>query len=135
MAAKGRAFDEYWRAFVRAYEAPTTRYFLFMSVSAGIGSAVVGVLARRPLLLLLAPVVAFVPPWLVRRVAGDGPITGVARPVFFAAACVRLWELTLAGQMEAEVARVRETPAGSEEEADEDPPFPRPNMVTDHTLH
>jgi len=136
MEETARAFDDYWRAFIRAYEAPTARRFLFLTVSAGIGSAVIGVLARRPLFLVLAPVMAFAPPWLVRRLAGEGPLSGVARPVFFAAACIRLWRLTLEGEIDAEVARIVPRPVSPvEAPPEEDAPFPRQNMVTDHTLH
>jgi hypothetical protein len=48
-----------------------------------------------------------------------------------------MWAMTLAGTMAREAASVvdaaREEPLG--DMADEDHPYPPPNMVTDHTLH
>jgi hypothetical protein len=133
MAGDSATFDEYWSAFVRAHAAPSLRRLAFVAMSAGLGSATAFLLTRRAFLLLISPVIAFAPPWIARRLAGDDSRLGSEHPLFFAAASLKMWHLTLTGAMEAEVGRVTadETPfktAGVDS-------FPRPNMVTDHTLH
>ena len=138
MAAGAPTFEEYWLAFVRAHSLPSTRRLAVATMSAGIGAAAMGVLARRPLLLLLSPVIAFAPSFLARRLARNSPPSDAAHPLFYALASLKMWHMTVSGTMEGEVARAmaeepdvdRASPGGSPAT-----PYPRPNMVTDHTLH
>ena len=102
-------------------------------MSAAIGSATAFLLTRRSVFLVLSPFVAFVPPWLARKLEGETDELDEGHPLFFAAASFKLWHMTLTGAMEAEVERIMSSMPF-------DPPFddeelPRPNMVTDHTLH
>jgi hypothetical protein len=137
MAEGISAFDDYWNEFVHAHRAPTARKFLFAAVSAGIGSALVGLVTRRPTLVLLAPVIAFLPPWLARR-GQQGP-SDDAHPLYFALASLKMWHKVLMGAADAECERVAdgEPPEVAEDESvrQDEASFPRPNMVTDHTLH
>jgi hypothetical protein len=133
MISPSLTFDEYWDLFVRAHADPRVRRVHFVAVSAGLGCAVLGVLTRRAALLLAAPAVAFVPSWALRRLGGPGSSLPF-HPPYAALASAKLWRLTVLGAMSHEVARVLR------EEPDEPPessggPLPRPNMVTDHTLH
>jgi hypothetical protein len=134
MSAGTLTFEEYWVAFVRAHASPSLRRLSFASMSAGIGAATAFLLTRRSVFLVLSPFVAFAPPWVARKLAGDeeAPLLR-SHPLFYAAASLKLWHLTLTGAMEAEVDRIMasvpfEPPFDDEE-------LPRPNMVTDHTLH
>lgn len=139
MAAENRTFDEYWDTFVRAHAAPSLRRLSFLATSAGLGAGAAFLLTRRIAFLLLAPVVAFAPPWFARRLAGVPADLVSPQPLHFAKASLKLWHLTLIGEMEAEVARVTGSVApdveGADDEGDEGGELPRPNMVTDHTLH
>jgi hypothetical protein len=133
MSADTLSFEEYWVAFVRAHASPSLRRLSFASMSAGIGAATAFLLTRRSVFLLLSPFVAFVPPWLARKLAGEEAALHHDHPLFYAAANFKLWHMTLTGAMEAEVGRIMasmpfEPPFDDEE-------LPRPNMVTDHTLH
>jgi len=137
MAEGISAFDDYWNEFVHAYRAPTARRFLFTSVTVGIGSALLGLLARRPSLVLLSPVIALLPPWLARR-GQQGPSED-SHPLYFALASLKMWHMVLVGAADAECARVADSePAKAhdgESVREAEASFPRPNMVTDHTLH
>jgi len=142
MASGAPTFDEYWLAFVRAHFRPSTRRLVCAAMNAAIGSAAIGVLARRPLLLLLAPVIAFTPSIIARKIAGTAPPLGSAHPLFYALSSLKMWHMTIAGTMEAEVSRVMAeehaadgVPPRPGSSSSPEAPYPRPNMVTDHTLH
>jgi len=133
MLPGSQSFEEYWDAFVRAHASPSLRRLCFAAMSAGLGAATAFLLTRRSVFLVLSPVVAFVPPWVARKLAGEEAALESNRPLFFAAASLKMWHLTLTRAMEAEVGRVMSM-------SPPHPPFddevmPRPNMVTDHTLH
>ena len=140
MASGAPTFDEYWLAFVRAHFRPSTRRLVCAAMNAAVGATAIGLLARRPLLVLLAPVIAFTPSLIARKIAGTAPPLGSAHPLFYALSSLKMWHMTISGTMEAEVLRVMAEdhkagvapppPAGDPEAA-----YPRPNMVTDHTLH
>ena len=141
MASWALTFDEYWLAFVRAHFRPSTRRLVCASMNAAIGSAAIGVFARRPILLLLAPVIAFTPSLIAQKIAGTATPFGSGHPLFYGLSCLKMWRMTISGTMEAEVTRVM----AEARDADGAPPppspgspeapYPRPNMVTDHTLH
>jgi hypothetical protein len=133
MSTESLSFEAYWDAFVRAHASPSLRRLSFAATSAGIGAATAFFITRRAVFLVLSPVVAFVPTWLARKLAGETAEVGPAHPLFFAAASLKLWHLTLTGALEAEVVRVTMASPPYEPFVDEE--LPRPNMVTDHTLH
>jgi len=85
---------------------------------------------RRGLLVVLAPAVVWIPTWIARRAFEDDASRRPFHTVFEVAANLRMWRMTLAGAMDAEVERLAADRQPTEREA-----APRPNMVTDHTLH
>lgn len=125
------SFDEYWEHYVRVSSDPAIRRAHFATTSAALGCAALGLVSRRLLVLLLSPAVGAVPLVLARRLLGAGPLPH-GPVVFLALAAIRAWRLELLGRMDAEIARLM--PPGSYEEPPGSP-VPRPNMVTDHTLH
>jgi hypothetical protein len=139
MASIAPTFEEYWLAFVRAHSRPSTRRLVYATMSAGIGAVAIGVLARRPFLLLLAPVIAFAPSLVAQKIAGNAPPLGSVHPVLHALSSLKMWHMTVSGTMESEVLRVmaeeRHDDRASPERESPEPQYPRPNMVTDHTLH
>jgi len=133
MSADSLSFEEYWDAFVRAHASPSLRRLSFAATSAGIGAATAFLITRRSVFLVLSPVLAFVPTWLARKLAGETAELLHEQPLFFAAASLKLWHMTLIGAIEEEVARATSMSPAYERFVDEE--LPRPNMVTDHTLH
>jgi len=136
MAASFLPFSEYWSQFVRAHRSPRKRRLQVVATSAGLGCAALGLLTRRTSLLLAAPVVGVVSPWLVGRVL-EGPEELPTAPLYRVLACLKLWELTVTSGLEEELARLAREEAERDEAAEpvEEASHPATNMVTDHTLH
>jgi hypothetical protein len=131
MESPALTFEEYWVHFVRAHVRRATRRVQFAATSLGLASAFTGLVWKRGVLVVLAPAVAWLPTWLAQRAFEDGSPRPPLHAAFEAAANLKMWRMTLAGTMDAEVERLA---------AVDDPPrngerTPRPNMVTDHTLH
>jgi hypothetical protein len=124
-------FEEYWVHFVRAHVHRATRRVQFVAISLGLASAFAGLVWKRGILVVLAPAVAWVPTWLAQRAFEDGAPRPPAHAVFEVAANLKMWRMTLAGTMDAEVQRLA---AAADSEIDHNG-APQPNMVTDHTLH
>lgn len=131
------SFDEYWARYVRFHADPRLRRLQFAATSLGLGVAVSGVLTRRLSLLGAATSFAFVPAIVARALWGrdTSPIEG--HPLYRIVAAVRAWHLTLVGTMQAEVERASAAAgvSGAGDVPSHGDEFPRPNMVTDHTLH
>lgn len=125
------SFEEYWVRFVRAHMGVATRRVQFAATSLGLASLLAGLVWRRGMLVVLAPAVAWIPTWVAQRSLE----VGAARPPVYApfeiAANLQMWRMTLAGTMDAEVARL----APPDDRNETKPRTPKPNMVTDHTLH
>src|SRR5690349_8289663 len=130
MESQAPTFEEYWARFVRARVRLATRRVQFAATSVGLASAFAGLVWRRGILVVLAPAVAWVPTWIAQRAFEDDAQQPPLHAGFEVAANLKMWRMTLAGTMDAEVERLA---------ADREPPeregAPRPNMVTDHTLH
>jgi hypothetical protein len=124
-------FEEYWARFVRAHLRRATRRVQFVAVSLGMASAFAGLVWKRGVLVVLAPAVAWVPTWLAQRAFEDGATRPPLDAAFEAAANLKMWKMTLAGTMDAEVERLARTDGPPIDRGD----GPEPNMVTDHTLH
>jgi hypothetical protein len=127
-------FDEYWLLFVRAHEHPLLRRAQLLATTAGISCLAVGLLGRRASLLLAAPVVGLVPPWVLGRVLSP-EVDLPPDPLYRLLASLKMWGMTLAGTFEDELARASMMTPRPEGVAAEEPLHPPTNMVTDHTLH
>ena len=131
MSSTTLSFEEYWACFVGAHVGVATRRVQFVATSLGLAALFVGIAWRRGVLVVLAPAISWVPTWLAQRALED-----TERPplhaAFEVAANLKMWRMTLAGTMAAEVERVV---ADAEPSTVRRPRTPRPNMVTDHTLH
>jgi hypothetical protein len=136
MADHSGSFEDYWVEFVRAHRSPESRRVRFVAMTAGFALSVVAAVSRKAGLFAAALAVAAVPGiGALRTVRADGTSLP-ARVSFAAMANLRMWQLTLLGTMDAEVRRVLgdESPASAAAEEGGEP-LPKPNMVTDHTLH
>jgi hypothetical protein len=105
-------------------------------------------LARRPLLLLLSPLIAFGPTLFAQKIAGKAAALAAAHPLFYLLSSLKMWRMILKGSIDGEVARAMaeerasdraartaQTGHSGREREEAESPYPRPNMVTDHTLH
>jgi hypothetical protein len=130
-----RGFAEYWDRYVRYHSDDRVGRLQFAATTVGIGVAVTGVLARRPSLIALASAFAFAPAAVARTLWGKDPSVIHGVPLYRIGAALKAWRLTLVGGMQAEVERVAGAAPAAPEAPPEAEPIPRPNMVTDHTLH
>jgi hypothetical protein len=124
-------FEEYWERFVRAHVRRATRRVQFVAVSLGMASAFAGLVWRRGALVVMAPALAWVPTWLAQRTFENAAVRPPLHAAFEAAANLKMWKMTLAGTMDAEIERLALTGGPPVDRAR----GPEPNMVTDHTLH
>jgi hypothetical protein len=134
MAAREPSFDEYWTRYVRFHADDRVRKLLFASTSVGLGVAAAGVLTRRLGLLAAASAFAFAPSIVARVAWGKSTASLQGSPLFRVAAALRAWRMTVLGTLQGEIDRLTDEAEPAEDFPDGDP-LPRPNMVTDHTLH
>lgn len=132
MASASLTFEEYWTRFVSVHTSVATRRVQFVATSLGLASAFAGLVWRRGVLVVLAPAIAWVPTWFARRAFEGGGEHPPRHPAYEVAANLKMWRMTLDGTMDAEVERVV---AETEPSTVPRQRTPRPNMVTDHTLH
>jgi hypothetical protein len=106
MAETFRDFDEFWVHYVRAHSNKTNRTLHFIGTSSALALASVGVLTRRPLPILLAPVVGYGFAWAGHfLVEGNVPAT-FGHPLWSLKGDFKMWRMILEGTMDAEVERV-----------------------------
>jgi hypothetical protein len=134
MADAPSSFDEYWSRYVRFHADERMRKLQFASTTVGLGVAATGLLLRRLSVVAAASAFAFAPSVFARLAWGKSsePIQG--SPLYRVAAAVKAWRMTVNGTLQAEIDRVS-TPERPVEEPSREERLPRPNMVTDHTLH
>jgi hypothetical protein len=130
-----RGFAEYWARYVRYHADVRVRRLQFAATTVGIGVAISAIVTRRASFMALASAFAFAPAAVSRAVWGKDPTDLHGAPLYRIAAALKAWRLTLSGDMQAEIDRVSGERAAAPEEPSEADPIPRPNMVTDHTLH
>lgn len=128
-------FSEYWARYVLFHADARVRRLQFAATTLGVGFAVTGVLTRRVSFVALASAFAFAPAAIARAVWGKDPAPLRGAPLHRIVAALKAWHLTLVGAMQSEIERVSAGREGTPGEPSEADPMPRPNMVTDHTLH
>jgi hypothetical protein len=100
------SFEDFWPFYVRAHANETNRKLHFAGLTLAMGSAALGLLTRRPSLLLAAPVVGYGLSWIGHFVVeGNTPAT-FGHPLWSLRGDFRMWLKTAAGTMGAEVDRV-----------------------------
>jgi len=132
-----RTYAAYWERYLLAHADPRVRQVHFVATAAALGMLAAGVLGRRLLLVVGAPLVAMVPVRLARRrFAAPAPPPHL---LYAPLASLQLWVATLLGTLEAKPDQAATAkPAAAAHEASrprKGAPMPEPNMVTDHTLH
>ncbi len=106
MAHRFETFDDFWPYYVRAHSKKSTRVLHFLGTTAGVTSAVTGLLTGRLGLLLAAPLLGYGPAWFGHFVLeGNVPAT-LAHPLWSLRADFVMLAKMLEGTMDAEVQRV-----------------------------
>ncbi len=101
-----RSFEEFWPYYVQAHSKKGTRVLHFIGTTAAMSCVAGAVLLKKPWLLAAAPVVGYGPAWIGHFfVEGNKPAT-FGNPVWSLQADLKMWAMTLRGEMDAEVARV-----------------------------
>lgn len=135
MTDASRGFAEYWARYLRYHADTRVRRLQFAATTIGLGVAVTGVLTRKISLLALASSFAFAPAGVARALWGKDAAELHGAPHYRIVAALRAWHLALTGQIESELARVTAQEGESAGDTADEGAIPRPNMVTDHTLH
>ena len=129
-----QSFEEFWPHYVRAHSKRTTRRVHFAATTAALGCAAVGLLTGRRWLLLVSPLIGYVPAlashWLIEK---NGETTD-DYPVWALRADLLMWKKMLDGTMDDEVAAVSVVDQTPQRQVRVET-VPEPNMRTDGTLH
>jgi hypothetical protein len=111
-----RSFEEFWPFYVRAHADKTNRTLHFIGTTLAMGSVAAAILARRPSLLLAAPVLGYGLAWIGHYgVQGNTPAT-FKHPLWSLKGDFVMWWKIATSQMDAEVERA--TKANGVAEAD-----------------
>jgi hypothetical protein len=115
-----RSFEDFWPFYVRAHANETNRTLHFVGLTLAVGSAALGLLTRRPALLLAAPVLGYGFAWVGHfAVEGNTPAT-FGHPLWSLRGDFEMWWKIATGTMNEEVERVMKSngvPAQPDEQA------------------
>jgi hypothetical protein len=102
-----RSFEEYWPEFVRQHENPRTRALHAAGAGVALGLAVAAIVKRRPLQLLIAPVVGYAIAWSGHVLFERNRPTSLDHPLYAVAGNLKMIGKMLLGQMSQEAERIR----------------------------
>jgi hypothetical protein len=101
-----RSFEDFWPYYVGEHQNETNRTLHFVGTTLALGSVVAGLLTRRPIFFLAAPVLGYGLAWVGHFVVeGNKPAT-FAHPLWSLRGDLVMWWKTVNGTMGAEVERV-----------------------------
>jgi hypothetical protein len=101
-----RSFEEFWDFYVGEHRHPVNRAFHFVGSTAVLGCLAAGVLTRRPIFFLAAPVVGYGPAWIGHFfIEGNRPAS-FKYPLWSLRADYVMWWKIATRTMQAEVDRV-----------------------------
>ncbi len=112
------SFEEFWPEYVLDHQNKLNRTLHAIGISLALACVVAAVFKRRPLLALLAPVLAYGFAWGGHFFVEKNVPTSFSHPIHSARAGMLLYWKTICGEMDAEVARILEEkrPASAREE-------------------
>ena len=120
-------FDEFWPEYVRAHSSKVNRTLHVIGMSLALACLAAAIVKRRPMLLLLAPVLGYGFAWCGHLFVEKNMPSSFGHPLYSLRANALLWWKTISGDMEAEVKRVLEddpgkSATGEAARADDPPP-------------
>jgi hypothetical protein len=131
MDKRFESFDEFWPFYVREHKKKLTRQLHFVGTSAALACLAGGLIARKPLLLLAAPIAGYGPAWFSHFFIEKNRPATFTYPKWSLIADFVMWGKMIAGTMDTEVETVLAMEA---DERFSDPDI-RPNMATDGTIN
>jgi hypothetical protein len=99
-------FEQFWDFYVSAHKKKGTRILHFIGLTAAGACIAGGLLTKRRWLLLVAPVAGYGPAWFSHFFIEKNMPASFDYPLWSLKSDLRMWWLTLTGQMQAEVDRV-----------------------------
>lgn len=108
-----QTYEEFWPFYVREHSNKLNRTLHVIGTSAAIGCVAAAAITRRPLFLLAAPIFGYGFAWFGHFVVQKNKPATFDYPLWSLRGDFEMWAKTLAGTMDAEVARVM---AADEEE-------------------
>src|SRR6478672_9061261 len=100
------SFEEFWADYVRAHRNKTNRTLHVIGMSLALACVLAAVFRRRPLLLVMAPVLAYGFAWCGHFFVEKNAPSSFSHPIMSARAGAIMFWKTICGEMDAEVARV-----------------------------
>ena len=106
MERSAASFEEFWPEYVRAHSNKTNRTLHVIGMSLALACLVAAIFKRRPLLLLLAPVLGYGFAWCGHFFVEKNMPSSFGHPIYSLRANALLWWKTISGEMDAEVRRI-----------------------------
>jgi hypothetical protein len=98
-------FEEFWPFYVREHSKKATRIFHFVGTTAAVSCAAMGLLFRKPWMLLVAPVLGYGPAWVSHFFIEKNKPATFKYPLWSLRADFVMWKKIVTGQMDEEVER------------------------------
>ncbi len=101
-----QTYEEFWPFYVREHSNKLNRTLHVIGTSAAVGCVAAAAITRRPLFLLAAPIVGYGFAWVGHFFVQKNKPATFDYPLWSLRGDFEMWAKTLAGTMDAEVARV-----------------------------
>jgi hypothetical protein len=98
-------FEEFWPFYVREHSKKATRIFHFVGTTAAVTCAGIGLLTRRPWMLVVAPVLGYGPAWISHFFIEKNKPATFKYPLWSLKADFVMWKKIVTGTMDEEVER------------------------------
>ncbi|MGH7199641.1 MAG: Mpo1-like protein [Planctomycetaceae bacterium] len=98
-------FQDFWRCYLAEHASGTNRALHVMGTSAALVLLGLGVLCRRPSLLLLAPIVGYAPAWIGHFLIERNRPATLAHPLWSLRADLKMLTLAARGRLRDELER------------------------------
>ncbi|AKT43196.1 DUF962 domain-containing protein [Chondromyces crocatus] len=99
-------FEEFWPFYVREHAKRDTRRLHFVGTTVAMGCLAAGLLAKKPGLLALVPLVGYGPAWIAHFFVENNRPASFKYPGWSFKADLVMWSKMVRGRMDEEVSRV-----------------------------
>jgi hypothetical protein len=103
------SFPEFWPYYLREHSKSGTRALHFAGTTLVVATAAAALIARRPSLLLGAPVVGYGLAWIGHFFVEHNRPATFKHPLWSLQGDFKMWAMTIAGTLDAELERVAES--------------------------
>jgi hypothetical protein len=100
------SFEDFWPHYVREHSQKTTRRLHFVGTTLAMASVGAAIVLKKPLLLLLAPVLGYGPAWVGHFFVEGNKPASFEHPLYSLRADLKMWTKIIDGSMDGEVERV-----------------------------